>query len=294
VAISQFNLGVFRTGTNSLAGQDPLPDCFADPNICKGVYGNFVEMDLPNAMFNGLEPGTSGGDQEMIQAEAGPDSDRRLAIRPALSDGTPGAAHNYLNFAITGEALGPTSQPGARLAICMTYYDDPALTNATFRPDVYYSDAGGNTGLAFPPQSLAVHLQGSGTWRTAYFELPSVKFTGVNQGPQAAARFTVTDKVFFSNVRYAVIRPCGPNANVNELEDCKPPAAVSITARWNEDGTLRLSWPTAPAGYVLQENTNVAAAAGWIASTAAPTVVGAENVVNLTPSGTKFYRLVLP
>jgi hypothetical protein len=293
VYISQYNLGIYRTGTNALAGQEPIPDCFADPDFCKGTYGNFAEMDLATGQMNGLEPGTSGGDQEMIQEEAGPADDRRMAVRPALSDGTPGFAHNYLNFAITGESLGPTSQPGVRLAICMTYYDDPALTNATFRPDVYISDAGGNVAFAFPPSDLAVHLQGTGTWRDAYFELPDVKFTGVNQGPQAAARFTLSDKIFVSRVRYGVIRPCGPDANVNPLEECKPPAAVTIAASRNADGTVRLSWAASPAGFTLQENTN-AGATGWTASSATPVAEGTDNVVTVTPSGTKFFRLVKP
>jgi hypothetical protein len=294
IFISQFNLGIFRTGTNALAGQDPLPDCFSDPEFCKGTYGSFAEMDLANQMFNGLEPGSSGGDQEMIQEEAGPENDRRMSVRPALEDGTPGFSHNYLNFSITGESLGPTSQPGVQLAICMTYYDDPALTNGMFRPDVYISDAGGSSGFRFPSADMAVHLQGSGNWRDAYFELPAVKLSGVNQGPQAAARFTVTGKVHVSRVRYAVIRPCGPDANVNALEECKPPAAVSIGAQWNSDGTLRLAWPVSPAGYTLQENADVAAAAGWTAGTTAPTVEGAENVVNVTTTGTKFFRLFQP
>lgn len=51
-----------------------------------------------------------------------------------------------------------------------------------------------------------------------------MKFNGVNQGPQAAARFVTSagGKIFFTRVRYAVIRPCGPEAGVNLLEDCKP------------------------------------------------------------------------
>src|SRR6185436_17277514 len=161
--------------------------------FCKGIYGNFAEMDLAAALLDGLAPGTSGGDQEMIQEEAGPTNDRRMAIRPASDDGTAGFAHRFMNFAITDEKLGPSSQPNVRLAICVTYFDDPALVGATFRPEVYQSDQGGNVGLAFTSPNIAVPLQGSNTWRTAYFEIPDMKFLGVNQGPQAAARFVVSD-----------------------------------------------------------------------------------------------------
>ncbi|HMO65487.1 MAG TPA: hypothetical protein PKE47_09760, partial [Verrucomicrobiota bacterium] len=34
VFVSRFDLAVFRVGDHPLAGQDPLADCFADPNIC--------------------------------------------------------------------------------------------------------------------------------------------------------------------------------------------------------------------------------------------------------------------
>jgi DNA primase len=69
---SRFYLGIFRTGTNALAGLDPLPDCFEDPKICTDAYGNYAELDLAKGIKNGLDVGTSGGDQLMIQADAGP------------------------------------------------------------------------------------------------------------------------------------------------------------------------------------------------------------------------------
>jgi hypothetical protein len=303
IYISQFDLGIFRTGTNALAGLDPIPDCFSDPNFCAGIYGNFAEMDLKAGTLDGLAPGTSGGDQEMIQEEAGPAGDLRQAIRPASNDGNPGAPHRYLNFAITDEKLGPSSQPGVRLAICATYYDDPAFAGASFRPDVYIGDPAGNVGFVFPSPSMAVTLEGTGAWRDAYFELTDVKLSGVNQGPQAAARFTVSDfafpdgatnaaKIFITRLRYGVIRPCGPDANVNPLAECKPAEAITVSARRNTDGTIRISWPVAATGYVLQENNSVALPAGWTAFATPPTVEGAENVVTITPTGTKFYRLI--
>lgn len=287
VYISRFDLGIIRTGSHPLAGQDPLSGCFEDPELCNGTYGNFAEMDLATGVMDGLAPGTSGGDQEMIVEEAGPENDRRMAIRPAVDDGNPQFAHKFLNLAITDEKLGPSSQPGAQLAICMTYYDDPALAGATFRPEVYQSDASGTVNLAFAPASIAVTLQGSGEWRNAYFELSKVKFLGVNQGPQAAARFAVSDKVFFSRVAYAVIRPCGPEAGVNALEECKP---VVIQAVRMSDGMVRISWPVSATGYKLQENDDVAGP-NWVDAAVTPVVVANENVVTVSASGTKFFRL---
>lgn len=223
VFLSSVDLAVLRVGNHSLANQDPLADCNEDPKICTGAYGNYAELDLAKGIRNGLAPGTSGGDQEMIIAEAGPPGDRRLAVRPALNDGTPGFDHNFLNFAITGNALGPSSQPNAHLAICLTYYDDPALAGATFRPVAYSTERDAQLITAFTVGGLAATLEGTGKWREAYFEISDVKFNGVNQGPQAAARFNLSDKIFVSRVRYAVIRPCGASAGVNLLESCKPP-----------------------------------------------------------------------
>jgi hypothetical protein len=292
IFISKFSLGILRTGTNVLADLDPLPDCYSDVDLCKGTYGNVAEMDLATGTLDGLAPGSSGGDQEMIQDEAGPANDRRMAIRPARDDGSPLSAQEYLNFAITDEKLGPTTQPGLQLAICMTYYDDPALVGATFRPEVYMSDRGGTVTFAFPPADLAVKLQGTDKWRDAYFELSDVKLNGVNQGPQAAARFQLSDKIFVSRVRYGVIRPCGPTANVNPLVDCKP-TVISLLATHLSDGGVRISWPIAATGFSLEQNDN-ATSVGWTTVATIPAIQQTENVVIVTPSGRKFYRLKSP
>ena len=284
--ISRFDLAVLRVAPHPLAGQDPLSDCYEDPEICTTNYGNYAEMNLATGEFNGLAPGTSAGDQNMIQAEAGPEGDLRLAIRPAHDDGTPGAAHQYINLAIENQALGPSSQPNARLAICMTYYDDPALTGQSFRPEVYQSDHNGVTGFAYAPDTLAVALQGTGRWREAYFELPDVKFLGVNQEPQAAARFFVSGKIYFSRVRYAVIRPCGPYAGVNQLAECQHP---TLRIR-SEDGGARLSWTTAVEGWVLETTDNLSSP-NWVPAPDEPFIDADEHVVVAPQAGAAFFRL---
>ncbi len=187
-------------------------------------------------------------------------------------------------------ALGPSTQPNARLAICVTYYDDPALTGKTFRPEVYQSDRGGLVTFAFTPGSIAVPLEGTDKWRDAYFEISDMKFNGVNQGPQAAARFALSGKVFFTRVRYAVIRPCGALAGVNLLEGCKPVTAPTLGIRQNADRTLALNWPTNAAGFALQTSTNLTSPQ-WVPVAAAPAVQGNQNVVTQTNTGTRFYRL---
>lgn len=292
IFVSRVDLAVFRVGDHPLAGQDPLVDCYADPNICTDAYGNFAEMDLATGTLDGLAPGNSGGDQVMIQAEAGPVGDLRNAIRAAWDDGPTGFNHQYLNFAINDEKLGPTSQPNAHLAICVTYYDDPELVGVTFRPEVYQSERNGVLGLAFTPGSIAVALEGTGVWRDAYFELPDMKFNGVNQGPQAAARFTTSGKVFFSRVRYAVIRPCGPNAGVNLLEACKPPPDAPPLTITRVGATVRIAWPASYADFALRQSATIPAA-NWEAVSTAPVVEGDQNVVTLQPgTGTLYFQLV--
>jgi hypothetical protein len=244
IFVSRVEMAVFRTGDHPLAGQDPIAACYADPKICTEAYGNYAELDLEEGIENGLAPGTSGGDQEMIQEEAGPADDRRRAIRPAFNDGSPGFAHQYLNLALVGEPFGPSSQDNAHLAICVTYYDDPNLIGAAFRPEVYQVERGGEVTFGFTSPAIAVSLEGTDAWREAYFEIPEIKFLGVNQGPQAAARFVSSGKVFFSRVRYTVIRPCGPKAGVNVLEGCPepaPPKTLLVRGDSNADGSINLT-----------------------------------------------------
>lgn len=291
VFLSRVDLVVFRVGDHPLAGDDPLSDCVNDPLICTDEYGNFAELDLHNGIQDGLAPGTSAGDQNMIQEEAGPDDDRRMAIRPAFDDGAVGFPHIYMNFAIVDQPFGPTTQPNAHLAICVTYYDDPELEGESFRPEVYQSERGGQVGLAFTSGAIAVPLQGTGRWRDAYFEIPDMKFNGVNQGPQAAARFVFSDKIFFSRVRYAVIRPCGPMEGVNLLEECKPIEPPVLALRRAPDNSIILEWPVAAMEFNLQQTTNILLPE-WTNSEVTPTVEGEVMRAVIPVSGVQvYYRL---
>lgn len=296
VFVSRFQIAVLRVGDHPLAGQDPLADCFEDPNVCTDRYGNYAELDLGRDIRDGLDVGTSGGDQNMIVEEAGPPGDRRLAVRPAHDDGSPGFAHQYLNFAITGEKLGPSSQPPAHLAICITYYDDPALAGTAIKPEVYKTEVNGVETFGFTPASYFVTLEGTGEWKTAYWEIPAVKFTGVNQGPQAAARFTtrnagdVRAKIAVTRVRYGVIRPCGPLAGVNPLEECKPVTDVALAIARSGNQVL-LSWPAAATGFVVQSTTSLSNPQ-WSVVNAPIEIVGDRQVVTLPiDTDTRFFRL---
>lgn len=300
VFVSRYQLAVLRVGDHPLAGQDPLADCYADPNVCTDAYGNYAELDLGQDIRNGLDVGSSGGDQNMIVEEAGPANDRRQAVRAAHDDGAPGFQHQYLNFAITDQALGPNSQPPARLAICITYYDDPNLLGTSIRPEVYQTERNGVQTLGFTDNTWLVALEGTDQWRTAYWEIPDVKFNGVNQGPQAAARFATVDagdvqgKIAITRVRYAVIRPCGPTAGVNLLEECKPPPTdVSLTiARVGND--VQLSWPAAVEGFQVQGAADLGNPQ-WGVLNVTIEVVGDQNIATLPiGTGTQYFRLFGP
>lgn len=293
VFVSRVELAVLRTGTHPLAGLDPLADCFSDPRVCTDLWGNMAELDLDKGIMDGLDVGTSGGDQEMIQDVAGPANDRRQAIRPARDDGSAGATHQYLNFAILEERFGPSSQPNADFVICVTYYDDPALAGKRFKPEVYMTEKNGTTTFGFTPDSFFVTLEGTDKWRTAYWEITDMKFNGVNQGPQAAARFTLEDKIFFTSVRYGIIRPCGPKAGENPLADCKPVAIPALGVAVGTDHGLVISWPTAATGYVLESTADLGAP-NWQPVATAPTAEGDQQVLRIKPGGTTYYRLHLP
>jgi len=294
VFISRVELGIYRTGTNALAGLDPISDCFVDPKICTDAYGNYAELDLGKGVMKDLDVGNSGGDQFMVVEEAGPANDRRQAVRPdAQPNGTPGI---YLNFAINNEPFGPSTQDNAHLAICVTYYDDPALVGGTFRPEVYRTGRGGELPFAYTPANILARLTGSDRWLDAYFEIPDMNFTGVNQGPQAAARFVINKPagsqslpgVYFTRVRYAVIRPCGPMAGVNLLEGCKPPALRPAIGPGNN---LSISWTTNASGYAVQMKTDLAQPQ-WTSVAVTPSTNGDQYVVTLPLTNTQaFFRL---
>jgi hypothetical protein len=87
-----------------------------------------------------------------------------------------------------------------------------------------------------------------------------------------------------------VIRPCGPNAGVNPLASCAPPPDLTLSAALTADKKIRLSWPVSAEGFSVQATSSLSAAQ-WVPANVAPTVQGEWNVVEITPTGTTFYRL---
>jgi hypothetical protein len=59
--IDRVELGLFRSGTNALAGLDPDPTYFVNPLICSTNYAYYAELDLQNGITNSLDVGSPGG-----------------------------------------------------------------------------------------------------------------------------------------------------------------------------------------------------------------------------------------
>jgi hypothetical protein len=223
--IDRIELGIFRSGTNALAGQDPAADYFMNPIICATNYGYFAEWDPHNGITNNVDVGTSGGDQPMAVQLAGPTNDQRLAEAPA-----PGSGSVNIQFALLNNVFGPSLQDNANVAILLTYYDDPNLVGARIGLNAYNSYVNGiATIIGGPPApyNARVTLRGTDKWVDAYFYLPNANFIGVNQGPQSVCRITTSRAVstnldsgvvFVSRIRYDVIRPCGPFEGINMLQ----------------------------------------------------------------------------
>jgi hypothetical protein len=282
-SIDRVELGVVRSGTNALAGLDPDPTYLMNPLICTTNYAYYAELDLLKGVTNGLDVGSSGGDQQMVVELAGPADDQRLSLRP---DG----GNNNLQFQLLNQVFGPSYQDNADVAIGVTYYDDPKLAGATLRPQVYQSWIYGVSTITFPTGAFntRVTLQGTGTWRDAYFELPNVNFNGVNQGPQSVVRYQTTPAnaadpttgyVHVSRVRYDVVRPCGPYLGINMFQALTVTNGTSnVSVGWF--GTATLQSAPVPTGTW----TNVISLTNAVQNSYVPAV----------PQSAHFFRLKYP
>jgi hypothetical protein len=300
VAVSRFEMAALRT-SGPLAGLDPLADCRQDPLVCEDVYGIYAEWNAGTA--NGLDLGNNSADQAYVVETAGPTGDQRTSVRNA--DGAP----QYLNFALVGDPLGPVSQGNCRLAIAVTYYDDPELAGRGLRAQTWRYESAGTVlqGSLNAPQDNII-LQGSNTWREAYWEIDRITFQGVNQSP-AATRFQgefgadTTKKIHISRVRYAVIRDCGTNAGVNLLAtNAVPLVSAKMGAVLSPDGlTTKVSWPYHAPQARLERSLDLGDTNGWgnqpFYDPAVATIEGGETrVFSVTNSSSekRFFRLRIP
>jgi hypothetical protein len=283
ILVDRVELGVVRAGTNVLAGLDPDPNYYMNPLICTTNYSYFAELDLQNGITDGLDIGSSGGDQLMVEEMAGPTNDLRLSLRPDGGD-------NNLQFQILNQAFGPSYQDNADVSMDITYYDDPALVGAQIYPQVYQTWVAGVSTIVTPsaPYNTRATLKGTGQWVDAFFELPNVNFNGVNQGPQSVVRFettranstnTASGNVHVTRVIYDVIRPCGPDEGINRFQTLGIKGTNNqVNVNWFGTGTL-LAAPAVAGPYlpvVTMTNTST------------------NHYVPPTPKPSQFFRLEFP
>jgi hypothetical protein len=255
-AIDRVELGIVRSGTNAFAGLDPDPSYLLDPKICFTNYGYYLELDLQNGVTNGLVPGNSGGDQNMVIESVGPANDMRLSEAPT-------AGNNNLQFSIIPSngvpPLGPTYQDNADVLMALTYYDDPAMAGARLYPWPYNSLKFGvdttsfmnqlsGTNIFGTPYNYREVLTGSGTWKTGYWELPNVNLRGINQGPQSVVRFQTdpatngvpaSGYIHVTRVRYCIVRPCGPLEGIDVFQNVKATNGLPFHVNWLGSATVQ-------------------------------------------------------
>jgi hypothetical protein len=79
------------------------------------------------------------------------------------------------------------------------------------------------------------------------------------------------------------------------LSAVQTPGAPFLKIFHSNTNTAIVSWPAPSAGWILQQNSSLAFAAGWSNTTNAVTQAGGQNqiIVGL-PSGNRFYRLFHP
>ncbi|HWD21197.1 MAG TPA: hypothetical protein VHB20_18160 [Verrucomicrobiae bacterium] len=280
--IDKVELGIVRSGTNALAGLDPDPSYLLDPKICTTNYGYYIQLDMQNGISDGLTIGSSGGDQNMVIEYVGPTNDQRLSEAPT-------AGNNNIQFSIIPNGngvppLGPTYQDNLDVLMALDYYDDPAMAGARLYPWPYDSLKFGvdttsfmntltGTNVFGKPFNYRETLTGSGTWKTAYWELPNVNLRGINQGPQSIVRFQTdpatngvpaSGDIHVSRVQFCIVRPCGPLEGINVFQSIGVSNASPFQVTWHGTATVQAKstlasgpWSNVYSATNLLQNTSV-------------------------------------
>jgi hypothetical protein len=220
--IDRVELGVYRTGSNALAGLTPDPNYNINPFVCLTNYGYYAEWNPSAGVINNLDAG-------LPTTLGGPTNDQRVC---EAGQEAGGVQPYYLQFDVLNYIFGPMQQDNLDVVIVLTYYDDPALVGDTLYPQIYQTWNNGVSVLATPSgqYDTNVTLRGTGQWKDVTFEIPNANLYGVYGNPQAVCRYAATGPVCVSRVRYDVIRPCGCFQGIDYLQQ---PAMTSSNAQIN-------------------------------------------------------------
>jgi hypothetical protein len=156
--------GAFGT-SNAINVFLPPPACAPEPPV------NLAYIDVNSSVTNYLVVLNDGDQTVAYQNNVGPVADLRKAVQ---------ATATYLNVGILSNYLGVPCNPSRPMKVCVEFYDDPALTGASFGPENYAVDSLGNVGTYSGPHYT---LTGSGKWLKLAFWIPAVNLTGVNTAP---------------------------------------------------------------------------------------------------------------
>ena len=132
--------------------------------------------------------------------------------------------------------------------------------------------------LALPPGS---------TFAAGNAELLNISFKLA--GPITSTMFSFGDQPVVRSVS---------DAQASELDSSFVIQSTAVAGRPSlsiarSKSSITLSWPTAAGNFVLQQTTNPAA--GWSTVPTAATVVGSQNMLQITPgSNERFFRLAIP
>ena len=132
---------------------------------------NLAFIDVNAGVTNHLSVLNDSDQTVVYQANVGPAGDLRKAVQ---------ANATYMNFGILSNYLGEPCNFPRPMKVCVEFYEDSALTGATFGPEMYAVDNVGGTAMYGGPLYM---LTGSGAWMKVAFWLPAVNLIGVNTAP---------------------------------------------------------------------------------------------------------------
>jgi len=230
--IDRVELGIYRTGSNALAGLTPDIRYDIDPFVCLTNYGYYAEWNPSAGIINNLTAG-------LPTTISGPTNDQRIC---EAGQEAGGVQPYYLQFDVLNYIFGPMQQDNLDVTIIMTYYDDPTLVSNKLYPQIYQTWNNGVSVLATPSgqYNTSVTLQGTGKWLDAFFEIPNANLYGVYGNPQAVCRYAATGPVCVSRVRYDVIRPCGPFEGIDYLQTLAMVRSnAQINLNWRGTATVQ-------------------------------------------------------
>ncbi len=276
--IDRVEIGIYRTGTNALAGLTPDPAYQQDPLVGQTNYGYYAEWNPSEGIIDNLD--TAG----YAVSYAGPTNNPLICEIPELI--SPG--NNRIQFGLTNSVFGPYTQGNVDMVMTLTYYDDPALVGATIALSEYFtwlidSTNPNNPLLPSAPYSAATVLQGTGQWQNATFELPNVSLFGVygSMTGDGVVIWAASTNVCVSAAQFNVIRPAGPFEGIDYLQTLEATtAATNMSLIWR--GTAAVQATT----NLLKPWTNMTAFTNTLTNTYMPSINKATRA--------EFFRLSVP